>query len=77
VPQALKTSLVRLLELIKQLTCCAMTDSTSMFMRLNSSKQHHEPQPARPLKNLAGGGSERAKAVWAGAIEQQAVTQEC
>ena len=30
-----------------------ITDSTSMLMRLNSSKQHHEPQPARPLKNLA------------------------
>lgn len=26
---------------------------TSILMRLNSSKQHQEPHPARPLKNLA------------------------
>jgi molybdopterin-biosynthesis enzyme MoeA-like protein len=32
--------------------CCAMTDSTSRSMRLNSSKQAHAPEEARPLKNL-------------------------
>ena len=32
--------------------CCATTDSTSMSMRLNSSKHAHAPELARPLKNL-------------------------
>ena len=30
-----------------------MTDSTSMLILLNSSKQHHAPAAARPLKKLA------------------------
>ena len=33
--------------------CCAITDSTSSSMRLNSSKQDQEPDAARPLKNFA------------------------
>ena len=44
-PAALPLLIVRI--------CCAMTESTSTLMRLNSSKQHQDPQPARPLKNLA------------------------
>ena len=31
----------------------AMTDNTSKSIRLNSSKQAHAPEDARPLKNLA------------------------
>ena len=46
------------------MSCWAITDSTSMSMRLNSSKQHQAPDWARPLKNRpiiwggegAGGG---------------------
>lgn len=34
------------------MSCWAMTDSTSMSMRLNSSKQHQAPDWARPEKNL-------------------------
>jgi len=34
-------------------TWVAMTDKTAGSIRLNSSKQHHEPLDARPLKNLA------------------------
>ena len=34
------------------LTCCATTDSTSKSIRLNSSKQHQDPDWARPEKNL-------------------------
>ena len=30
-----------------------MTESTSRSILLNSSKQHHAPEAARPLKNLA------------------------
>ena len=33
------------------ISCCAMTDNTSMSMRLNSSKQHQAPDWARPEKN--------------------------
>lgn len=29
-------------------TCCAMTESTSMLMRLNSSKHANAPDDARP-----------------------------
>ena len=32
---------------------CAMTDSTSILILLNSSKQHQAPALAKPLKNLA------------------------
>jgi hypothetical protein len=35
------------------LTCVAITDSTSMLMRLNSSKQPHAPVCASPLKMSA------------------------
>ena len=31
---------------------CAITDSTSILIRLNSSKQAHAPADASPLKNL-------------------------
>lgn len=31
--------------------CCATTDNTSMLMRLNSLKQTHAPDEAKPLKN--------------------------
>ena len=30
----------------------AMTDKTSILIRLNSSKQHQAPAEAKPLKNL-------------------------
>jgi hypothetical protein len=30
----------------------AITDSTSASIRLNSSKLHHDPDEAKPLKNL-------------------------
>lgn len=33
-------------------SCCATTDSTSMLMRLNSSKHAHAPLCASPAKNL-------------------------
>ena len=33
--------------------CYAITDKTSIFILLNSSKQHHAPALAKPLKNLA------------------------
>ena len=32
--------------------CWATTESTSREMRLNSSKQHQQPEEARPLKNF-------------------------
>lgn len=32
--------------------CNATTESTSVSILLNSSKQHHDPEPAKPLKNL-------------------------
>eukprot|EP00960_Hanusia_phi_P052209 761318-Hanusia_phi.AAC.2 len=34
------------------ITCWAITDSTSMSMRLNSSKQAQAPEDASPLKNF-------------------------
>ena len=43
-PAALPLLIVRI--------CWVTTDNTTE-MRLNSSKQHQLPQPARPLKNLA------------------------
>ena len=33
-------------------SCWAMTERTSMLIRLNSSKQIQAPQQASPLKNL-------------------------
>jgi len=33
------------------MSCWAITDSTSMSMRLNSSKQHQAPDWAKPEKN--------------------------
>ena len=32
--------------------CCAITDNTSISIRLNSSKQHHAPDWAKPEKNF-------------------------
>ena len=32
--------------------CCAITESTSMSIRLNSSKHAHAPAVHSPLKNL-------------------------
>ena len=37
---------------LMECSCCAMTDNTSTSMRLNSSKQNHEPDWAKPEKNL-------------------------
>jgi len=34
------------------ITYYAITDKTSKSIRLNSSKQHHAPEEANPLKNL-------------------------
>ena len=34
------------------ISCCAMTDRTSMSILLNSSKQHQAPDWASPEKNL-------------------------
>ncbi|KAG7211514.1 hypothetical protein KM043_010781 [Ampulex compressa] len=34
------------------INCCAITESTSMSIRLNSSKQHQAPDVASPEKNL-------------------------
>jgi hypothetical protein len=34
------------------ITCCAITDNTSILIRLNSSKHAHAPDDAKPLKNL-------------------------
>ena len=33
-------------------SCCATTESTSMSMRLNSSKHPHAPHWLKPAKNL-------------------------
>ena len=45
-----------------------MTDKTSIFMRLNSSKQHQAPDAASPLKKVA-------TIVWVMSPEQLNTTQ--
>ena len=53
VPSKVNLSTPAALPLLIVRICWATTDNTSTEMRLNSSKQHQLPQPARPLKNLA------------------------
>ena len=52
VPSNSKVATLAALALWMVRICCAMTDSTSRSMRLNSSKQAQAPAEARPLKNL-------------------------
>ena len=64
---------------MQTLTCCATTDKTSSSMRLNSSKQAHAPQDAKPLKNCEyGSGLDQRNNCgfplsdgWAGQLEFQ------
>jgi len=47
--------------------CIAITESTSAKIRLNSSKQHQDPVPQSPLKNLH-------IAIWSMELEQLKTT---
>ena len=53
VPSNSNHSLCWMIALVIVRICCAITESTSMSMRLNSSKHAHAPAVERPLKNLA------------------------